>query len=235
MQGRAYAVAFLIVILMGCGGAYLGIRAIMGNVRVPASSPQWTPLPPLSTPAEAFTPIARPTATPTRRPTPTPIVITTPAIPTATPITPFPTPEVSPQTTPGETTTVITETVTVPTATPMGDFGFVVLGQVSHRPSGGDCPGDSVRGRVFDRQGNPLSGIRLWLLDEYGNESFAVSKGEQVDLGKYDFPIFGPPRKFYLTILDSSGHPDSPRVEIVHKRPPNENANCHFVEWQRRR
>ena len=233
MQGRAYAVAFLIVILMGCGGAYLGIRFIMDNARGPASGLEWTPLPPLST-TEAFTPIARPTATPTRRPTNTPVAITTPAIPTATPITPFPTPSPSSQATPAQTE-VVTGTVTVPTATPSGDFGFVVLGQVTHKPAGGDCPGDSVRGQVFDRQGNPLPGIRLWLLDEYGNESFAVSKGEQVDLGKYDFPIFGPPRKFYLVILDSAGHPDSPRVEIVHKRPPNENLNCHFVDWQRRR
>lgn len=234
MQGRAYALAFLIVILMGCGGAYLGVRAILDSVQAPVASPEWTPLPPLSTP-EVFTPIAPPTASPTLHPTETRPNVTTPAIPTATPITPFPTLGASPQVTPGETATIITGTVTIPTATVVDESGFAILGQVINTPAGGDCPSDSVRGRVYDRQGNPLPGVRLWLLDEYGNESFAVSKGEQVDLGKYDIPIFGVPRKFYLVVLDSSGHPDSQRVEIIHKRPPYENFSCHFVDWQRRR
>ncbi len=234
MHNRAYALAFLIVILMGCSGAYLALRLILGDGS-PASGPAWTPLSPLSNiEAVPVTPIQN-AASPTRRPTPTPLVIITPAIPTATPILLTPAPSATPMETPAAPTTATTETVAAPAATPNADFGFVVRGPITHTKVGGDCPGDSIRGRVTDRQGNPLAGVRLWLLDEYGNEAFAVSKREQVDLGKYDFPLFGPPRTFYLVVLDSSGHPDSPRVEIIHKRSPNEDANCHYVNWQRTR
>lgn len=232
MQNRTYALAFLIVILMGCSGAYLALRLILASGQLPGSGSAWTPLPPLSTiESIPITPVAQATASPTRRWTPTPPVIVTPAIPTATPVLLTPIFSLTPVT--AEATGTATMTVATFTPTPNADFGFVVRGPVIHAKAGGDCPGDSIRGRVTDRQGNPLPGVRLWLLDEYGNEAFAVSKREQVDLGKYDFPIFGPPRTFYLVVLDSSGHPDSPRVEIVHKRPPNEDANCHYVDWQR--
>ena len=227
MNSRVYAVAFLLVLVVGCAGAYLGLRLVVGNPPSFLSRPAWTPAPAgTSVPTTAGTPGTEP-GQPT---TPTTFPVITPAIPALTPVihsTPTSTPSIIPAPEGTETAT--------PTSTTNPAYAFVQKGQVRHTASGGECPGDSIRGTVVDQSGNPLPGVRLWLVDEYGNEDFKTSKGEQVDLGKYDFPIFGPPRKFYLTVLNGVGHPDSPRIEIIHKRPPNEGFACHFVDWQRTR
>lgn len=227
MNSRVYVVAFLLVLIVGCAGAYLGLQLVLGNPPSFLSRSAWTPAP-----AGTVVPTTKgtPGTEPGQPTTPTTFPVITPVIPTLTPLVHFtPTPVLSETPAPEGTET------TTPTPTTNPAYTFVQKGQVRHTTSGAECPDDSIRGKVYDRGGNPIADVRLWLVDEYGNEDFKASKREQVDLGKYDFPIFGPPRKFYLTVLNGSGHPDSQRIEIIHKRPPNEGFTCHFVDWQRSR
>jgi hypothetical protein len=102
------------------------------------------------------------------------------------------------------------------------------------RHSTGDCPGVYILGRVVDAAGNPLTGVRLWLVDEWGNESTAQVKTAPGEAGRYDFPLFGPPRRYFLSVVDASGHPISPRIEIRHGLDANSQAACHWADWQRR-
>jgi len=77
-----------------------------------------------------------------------------------------------------------------------------------------------------------LSDIRLVLVDEYGNQDVKLTKSG-ADAGRYDFPIFGPPRKFYLTVVDGNEQPISPQVEILHGLGANAQATCHWIDWRR--
>ena len=74
--------------------------------------------------------------------------------------------------------------------------------------------------------------MRLRLADEYGNEEFKMTKGG-ADAGRYDFPIFGPPRRFYLSVVDGSARPLSTQVEIPHGVGADAQAQCHWVDWRR--
>ncbi len=78
------------------------------------------------------------------------------------------------------------------------------------RYSNGDCPGTYALGTVTDRSGAPIAGVRLSLVDEYGNAATAVTKPGPGDTGRYDFPMGGPPRRFYMTVVDEGGRALSP-------------------------
>ncbi len=231
MRQRGYAIAFVLVLLAAVAGAFLGGRFLLRSLRQEFGAGQtWTPPELTVTPlpgqlALSPTPAApglRPTASrspvPPRQPGPTPPAVVAPT-PQAT-LTPpglTPTPAVMP-------------TVTV-TATSVSAFDFVLTRPVRH--STGDCPGSYVLGQVTDNAGNPLPGVRLWLVDEYGNQVATTTKTAATDAGRYDFPLFGPPRRFYLTVVDASDHPISPRIEILHGGVgPNAQATCHWADWQ---
>jgi hypothetical protein len=99
----------------------------------------------------------------------------------------------------------------------------------------GDCGGTYVLGLVMDRTDQRLPGIRLRLVDEFDNEAFAVTKEGQADLGRYDFPVAGPPRRFSLAVVDASGAPLSRPVGIVYYGDsPDAQATCYWIDWQRR-
>ena len=51
---------------------------------------------------------------------------------------------------------------------------------------------------------------------------------------RYDFPIFGAPRRFYVSVADAAGRQASPQVEVAHKVGQQAGANCHWVDWVRR-
>ncbi len=96
--------------------------------------------------------------------------------------------------------------------------------------------GQAIRGTVYDRQGNPLPGVRLWMYDQWANEAYAETKSGAIDLGQYDFPIFHTvPVIFYVTVLGADGVPASPTVEVYHRQGPFRDANCHWVDWRRTR
>ena len=96
----------------------------------------------------------------------------------------------------------------------------------------GDCPGNYILGVVTDRGGIPLPDVRLRLVDEYSNGELKVTK-EGADAGRYDFPIFGPPRRFFLTVVDGSTRPISPRIEIQYGVGADARTSCHWADWQR--
>ncbi len=240
MRQRGYAVAFVLVLLIACGGGIVGGRWAWQRLRQDfAPGPAWTP--PTATPtalpqAPPATRVA--VATPTRPPSPPVPAATRPTAPAA--IAPSPSPALrpaSPTPTPTEPPSVTPTPSGTPTPVagePVGGMAYLLTRPVRH--SAGDCPGSPVPyvlGIITDHAGNTLPGVRLWLVDEYGNGAWTVSKSGAADGGRYDFPLSGPPRRFYLGVVDADGRPISPRVGIQHAGGPDPQANCHWTDWQR--
>jgi hypothetical protein len=242
MGQRGYVVLFILVLLLACAGGFLGGRLVIGRLQQdfrPRTS--WAPATPVagggvqsSTPApssgapSASSTVAMPTAATTAG-VPSPRPLTTPeATRSDGPLAGIATPEAtSPASITVEPTPTATETP-IASPSPLPVFPFDLAQPVRH--SSDDCPGTYILGQVTDRAGDPLPGVRLWLVDEYNNQETAVTKSGG-DAGRYDFPIFGPPRKFYLTVVDGSGQPISPRIEISHASGAQSGATCHWVDW----
>ncbi len=87
---------------------------------------------------------------------------------------------------------------------------------------------------MTDRRGNPLPDVSLRLEDEFGNTQVQATKTTGGDVGRYDFPLFGPPRRFYLTVIDAQGRKLSPVVEISHGLGSAAQATCHWADWEQR-
>jgi hypothetical protein len=250
MRRNVYIIAFVAVLLVACIGGFLAARVFFARMQDDfALRPEATPAPsatvepvfaPVET-AEVVTEEREATATP--RPTSTVLVV-------AAPVTDQPQVLATPQPTwtagvvlptsdfvldPLATLVALEGTSTFgtpePSVTPFSAFAFALARPV--RYSSGDCPGTYALGLVTDRNGGPLPGVRLSLVDEYGNATTAVTKPGPGDTGRYDFPMGGPPRRFYLTIVDEAGRSLSPRVEILHDLAPQEGNGCRWVDWQR--
>jgi hypothetical protein len=236
MRQRGYLIAFVLVLLAAGVGGFFGGRFLIRRLQQDfGSQDTWAPP---TLPALAQTGGATPGAAANARPTsslsrstppvlaaqiPTRILVTVPAPAGAeTPASGVASPE--PEPTPTET-----ETAT-PSPSPEAAFPFLLARPVRH--SMGDCPGAYILGLVTDRNGVPLSDVRLRLVDEFGNEEFKVTKGG-ADAGRYDFPIFGPPRIFFLSVVDGNTRPNSPRIEIPHGVGADAQAQCHWADWRR--
>ena len=243
MSQRGYAIAFLVVLLVGCLGAFFGGRVLWQRLQASAAaSSAWSPPdeavatdPALATPVPqaSVTPGGAGGATPPAviQVTLTRLVIPTPIVPTIDLSTP--TPDVMATLLAETPTPAITMTAMAKATLDAGNFLFVLSSPV--RNSTGDCPvGNYILGRVVDVAGNPLPNVRLLLVDEYGNQDNKVTKSEAADAGRYDFPIGGPPRRFYLTVVDSNGTALSARVEIPHELGAAEGATCHWADWRQR-
>ena len=228
MRQRGFTVVLLVVLLAACAGGFLGGRYLISRLQrdfVPGAT--WSP------PTIAAGGSGQATAVAGG---PTPGVRTSPTAPVSpTPVPVAATPVPSAQATAGDVTVTPTETETpAATATFVAALPFRLARPVRHTV--GDCPGSPqayILGQVTDSTGKPLADTRLLLDDEYGNQMRAVSKSGQTDAGRYDFPISGPARRFFLTLVDATGRALSPRVEIEHGRGPNAQATCHWVDWQR--
>ncbi len=225
---RAYTIAFVLVLLLACAGGFFGGRLLLQQAQHDfGRAAEWTPQ--ASTPAgegtRAAAPPETPLPTPTSRPRPTAtlLVVPTPtgipAVPAGTAAAEMPSP-----------TLASTETATL-TPSPQPAFPYALARPVRH--TAGDCAGTYILGQVTDRTGRPLPEVRLRLSDEWGKQATATSKAGQADLGRYDFPIYGAARRFYLTVVDAAGRPLSATVEIRHGLAPNADATCHWVDWRR--
>jgi hypothetical protein len=234
MRQRGYLIAFVFVLLAAGAGGFWGGRFLIRRLQQDfGAEDTWAPPTASSSPQEGdATPVAaaaaRPTASPMRSAQPAP------ATPVATRIlvtVPAPTggETLVPEATAPEPAPTETETVS-PGPSPTTGFPFLLARPIRHTT--GDCPGSYVLGLVTDRGGASLPDVRLRLADEYGNEEFKMTKGG-TDAGRYDFPLFGPPRRFYLSVVDVSGHPLSPRVEIPHGVGADARATCHWADWRR--
>jgi hypothetical protein len=254
MQRNIYIALFVIILLIACLGGFLGGRVLLQRLqsdftaREEAATPIGGPVAQVDTPAPLPTE-ALPASTAGPQPTNTVLVVPAPVTdqppvlnltpePTwtagvALPTTDFSLPPATPEFLPIDGTPFATDTfdlTPLPSATPVAAFPF------SARPvrySSGDCPGTYALGIVTDRAGNPLPNVGLNLVDEYGNAAVAETKPGPGDTGRYDFPMSGPPRRFYLTIIDDGGRALSPRIEILHELAPHEGQGCRWVDWRR--
>jgi hypothetical protein len=236
MRQRGYAIVLALVLVAIVLGAFFGGRFVIQRFRQDFqfrrdwSPPEWTPSPAAEAPTI--------TLVPTERPTRTPIVIPTPIAPSPEPYTTDSAPT-SPPTEQAAPVQAETEMSTPPTETPtpepiqVSSEPFQAKGAV--RYSQGDCGGTYVLGFVTDRDGVPMAGVRLRLVDEFNNEALAVTKSGQVDLGRYDFPVAGPPRRLSVAVVDDAGTPLSRSAGFpYYGDSPDAQATCYWIDWQRR-
>jgi hypothetical protein len=230
MNRTIVSLVFLIAVFVLCAGAYgIGRWVAPANPEDAARPPGWTPPSSASPVPDAHGVSATSTPTPARpaNTVPAPILSPTRALATAT----IETKGQSSQT----PTAVISSTPTVSvTPTPVSrrsDYAFDLVRPV--RNTTGDCPGSYVLGSVIDQAGKPMPDISLRLIDEYGNQQTQTTKKVASELGRYDFPLFGPPRRFFLSVIDAQGRPLSPVVEISHGVGSAAEARCHWADWQR--
>ena len=236
MRRRGYAVVFALVLLAALVGGFVGGRFLSRRLQADfGPSATWTPPTPTAAgvvqpPTVTPFPVAQPTRTPTRVGLVVPTPVGVEPIPTvATSISPT---EAAPSenSAPSDADMTPTPTSTVlPDAPPTPAFQFALVGNVKH--TAGDCPGSYILGQVSDRAGKPLPDVQLLLSDEYGNQERKMTKSG-ADAGRYDFPLFPPPRRFFLTVVDASGRPLSAQVEIAHGVGVNPSATCHWVYWR---
>lgn len=249
-QRRFHTLGFLLVLLAAVTGAYLA-RTLVGPVESPnlefvgtiqsavealalgSFLPGFGPsLPAQQSPASESAPEVAVAESPPAQAEPPPAAAEGPAAsPEAAPA-----PSATPATVPAIPAERATATPAPPTPTPtpavVPSFAFLPLGDLRHGNDG--CPGPSIRGAVRDAGGNPLPGVRIWRYDQWGNEQTVESKSAEADLGQYDFPLGDSANIHYVQIVDASGAPISPRVEVPHRQGPAADAACHWIDWVRR-
>ncbi len=96
-----------------------------------------------------------------------------------------------------------------------------------------NCPGSYVLGRIVNSSGGPVAGVRVRMIDGWGNYYEAMSKSGAADFGMFDFPLYSDsPQDLQLTVLDSNGNPISATVTVPHNQSEESKVLCHFVVIQ---
>lgn len=170
-------------------------------------------VPPPSSPTALFQQptAAPPTATNTPIPSNTPLPTSEPS-PTVSPTSPIPPTPSEPSPTSFPTSTVPPTGTPLPPPTPVPQFLFRV-GSVGPDYSRG-CPGYYVFGYVRDSGGNPLPGLRIRVVSEFGYEiPPATTKTDPP--GGYDVLISQQRSLWYVTVVDAANTPLSPAVEVL--------------------
>ena len=121
------------------------------------------------------------------------------------------------------------DTTTLPAvAASPADFSFALARPVESHAS---CPGNYIVGQVLNRQGAPVAGVHIVMVDEWGNRSDTVSKNGEADYGSYDFAIHSFANHYTLTVVDPAGNIASPAVTVEHLQGAGGDAPCHTVVW----
>jgi len=95
--------------------------------------------------------------------------------------------------------------------------------------SDASCAGNYILGQVLNRAGEPVAGVRLVAVDQWGNRAEAVSKSSNTDYGRFDFPLYNPtPHEVYVSVVDAAGNLISPSVTVAH-RMEDTSARCHHI------
>jgi penicillin-binding protein 1C len=111
-------------------------------------------------------------------------------------------------------------------------FAYRLAEAIRHDTS---CPGSYVMGRILNRQGGPVPGIRVQMVDGWGNVYFAETKSGALDFGIFDFPLYSAtPQDLQVTVLDGGGSPISPTITVPHNQGGASNLSCHYVVFQQR-
>ncbi|MBV7338160.1 transglycosylase domain-containing protein [Chloroflexi bacterium TSY] len=98
---------------------------------------------------------------------------------------------------------------------------------------GNNCPGNYIMGRIINSEGGPVPGVRVRAIDEWGNQSDAVSKGGAGEVGLFDIPLYTDrPRDIYVNVLDGAGNPISAATLVPHRKGSVE-TGCHMVVFRR--
>jgi hypothetical protein len=111
---------------------------------------------------------------------------------------------------------------------PAGPGRYTLAQPVTHH---GECPGAYIIGRVLNAAGGPVAGVRLTMVDQWGNRAEAVSKSGATDFGMYDFPLNPFANRYTVTVMDGAGRPISPPVTVDHLQGASGSAPCHTVVW----
>jgi penicillin-binding protein 1C len=131
------------------------------------------------------------------------------------------------------TTETPTEIASQPEA-PVAAFTAVGAGiyQLSSISTDNNCPGNYIMGRVLNRQGAPVGGVVVQMVDQWGNRATAVSKSGAVDAGQFDFPIYSGSRlELSFTVIGPDGAPASPTVTLRYP-PESGDARCYHLVWR---
>jgi penicillin-binding protein 1C len=121
------------------------------------------------------------------------------------------------------------DTTTLPAvAASPADFSFALARPVENHAS---CPGNYIVGQVLNRQGTPVAGVHIVMVDEWGNRSDTSSKNGEADYGSYDFAIHSFANHYTLTVVDPAGNIASPAVTVEHLQGAAGDAPCHTVVW----
>ena len=112
---------------------------------------------------------------------------------------------------------------------PRGEKGYTLISVYGHS----NCPGNYVTGAVTDAQNNPLAGVRLTYVDQWGNRATTMSKNGPTDYGQFDFGISsGSPHEIYITIVNDTGIEISNTAVIQHRQGENPDLPCHHVVFR---
>ena len=96
------------------------------------------------------------------------------------------------------------------------------------------CAGEQVVGVVIDANTNPLPGVRLNYVDQWGNELSEVTGGGFSDYGLFDFSIsVETGHQIYITIVNDAGNPVSNTAVIDHQQAENVGYLCHYLVFRR--
>jgi outer membrane biosynthesis protein TonB len=172
----------------------------------PALPPLTSTTEPTETPTPTATPspTAEPTATPTPSPMPTPTATATPE--------PSPTLEIIYWTATPEPVPV-PPTPVPPTAEarPAPTFPFQVT--AAGTDFGRGCDDHYIFGFVRSQAGNPLPGLQIRALNEFGYEVTPAVTGENPP-GWYQLPIWPGQAKWYVQVVDAANNPLSMPFEV---------------------
>jgi hypothetical protein len=111
---------------------------------------------------------------------------------------------------------------------PTGPGRYTLAQPITHH---GDCPGNYIIGRVLNAAGGPVAGVRLTMVDQWGNRAEALSKSGAADFGMYDFPLNPFANRYTVTVVDGAGQPISAPVTVEHLQGASGSAPCHTVIW----
>lgn len=157
---------------------------------------------------------APPTATITPRPTNTPLPTALPGTATtiASPTSSQPSPTSFPTVTAPPTETPVPTPIPATPTSPPPQFQFQIAGTGPDYSQG--CGGYYIFGTVRDAAGNPLPGLRVRVVSEFGLEiPPATTKTDPP--GGYDVLISQQRSLWYVQIVDPANTPLSPSVEVL--------------------
>ncbi len=231
-MNKGYAFGFflvLLVLVLGSYVAYTGFVSSRDAIRALPTQPPSTEVSEAARPTVTPSPTLIPTVmviTPTVAITPTTGITLPVDLPTATvaaeqPAATQPPPE------PTEPLPTVTLPPQPPSVAPAPTYPFRLASPPKADSAYPNCC--YLVGTVRDAAGNGLEGVQVQALNEWNTLPPAPTKGG-AESGQYNIPIGHDVVGWDLVVLDASGNPISPKVQI--QFDPSV-ANAFRVDWQR--